>query len=807
MAETVKVIARLRPLNTKEKNENRLPIVKILNPKVTITGEGEAPKTFTFDYSFDIDSTQDSLYAAAAQPLVVSALNGFNSTIFAYGQTGCGKSFSMQGKPDPPELRGLIPRSFVHMFEEIQVQSESLQFLVRCCYVEIYNEEVRDLLSQGNVSDALPLKEDPEKGIYVQGLQEVGVKTVTEMLSAMDLGQDRRQVGATAMNADSSRSHSIFTVTVESGSFDGTGVKAGKLNLVDLAGSERQGKTGATGDRAKEGIKINLSLSALGNVISALSKGGKGHIPYRDSKLTRLLQSSLGGNTKTTMLIALSPADYNYEETLTTLRYGQRAKDIKNKPTVNEDPKDAMLREFQEEIARLKSQLETGGGASVPDAALEMELQSKLQAASAELEDEAKARAELEEKLKALQAGMVSEDADQEAELLEARQQLEVEREEMKRKHQELLAEKGRLELELQDSQGLEEQVRLLEAQVVTPLKAEMDEAMERSREEVLLAKQQLEAEHEEYNRNLEKLMGQTLGAKLQLDGAKEKLEMQESEINDLQYEFETEKEDLLDTIRRQDSLISWYKDLARAVQFDSNKLDTLREQSIWQDDEAKWELPAGTRVRDLMRSDVLGAGRQTDAQSSAAGERAPSKKASKKPQSREGSAERQHHVKPSPLAMVNQSDRIVGQGKMMSEANADIDFFHKPSLGGSGKRGHAPGRKLLPQVSMELLDIDEKIEPPSGLPPMPGAVKSPTSSAKVMAEPLPPLAGGGRNPDGSASNGKPRKRAGRVGMALRSFSKKLTMPKLPSLFGGSSRPSSRGDRATSREDQVLPMS
>lgn len=800
MPENVKVIARLRPLNKKEKDENRQPIVKILNPAVVIAGESNPPKTFTFDYSFDIDSTQENVFLAAAHPLVVSALNGFNATIFAYGQTGCGKSFTMQGKPEPPELRGLIPRSFVHIFEEIQVQSESLQFLVRCAYVEIYNEEIRDLLSEGDVSEALPLKEDPEKGIYVMGLQEVGVKSVTEMLSAMDVGQARRQVGATAMNADSSRSHSIFTVTVESASVDGSGVKAGKLNLVDLAGSERQGKTGATGERAKEGIKINLSLSALGNVISALSKGGAKHIPYRDSKLTRLLQSSLGGNTKTTMLIALSPADYNYDETLTTLRYGQRAKDIKCKPVVNEDPKDAMLRAFQEEIARLKAQVEAGGG-SVPDAALEMELQSKLQAASADLDAEAKRRAELEEKLRALQAQQASEDDDQEAELLEARRQLEIEREEMKRKHHELLAEKERLELELQGTQGLEDQLQLLQSQVVTASKAEMDEVVERSREEVLAAKRQLEAEQEEYERNMEQLMGQTKYAKLKLEEAKDKLQMQDSEINDLQYEFETEKEDMLDTIRHHELLISWYKEVFAAAQFDSGKLAKLHEKSIWQADEEKWELPAGTSARDLMRRDALTALSQFDVQSRPAGERAQSSKSKRNQESREA-------AKSNPLAMVKQSDRVVSQGKRMSQEGVEIEFFNKPSHGSGGGGGkqrgvRSAGRKnLLPQVSMELMDVDDKPHAPLSLPPVPGAVKAQPAASKGLSDPLPPLGSpGGGNGSASSSSGKPKKRPGRVSKALRSLSRKLTLPKLPSLFGSSSRPS------TARDNQIMPLS
>jgi len=183
----------------------------------------------------------------------------------------------------------------------------------------------------------------------------------------MNVGQKNRSVGSTLMNQESSRSHSIFSITVETSTEDPANpkkpkIRAGKLNLVDLAGSERQSKTGATGDRLKEATKINLSLSALGNCISALVDGRSAHIPYRDSKLTRLLQDSLGGNTKTVMFATVGPADYNYDETISTCRYANRAKNIKNKPKINEDPKDTMIREFQDEIARLKAQLEGFGG-------------------------------------------------------------------------------------------------------------------------------------------------------------------------------------------------------------------------------------------------------------------------------------------------------------------------------------------------------------------------------------------------------------------------------------------------------------
>jgi len=231
--------------------------------------------------------------------------------------------------------------------------------LVRCSYLEIYNEDVRDLLGKDK-EIKLELKEDPNKGVFVKDLTCIIVKSISEIEKLMTHGSNNRKTGETAMNKDSSRSHSIFTIYIETSEDDGAGeqrIKAGKLNLVDLAGSERQSKTHAEGIRLKEATKINLSLSALGNVISALVDGKSHHIPYRDSKLTRLLQDSLGGNTKTVMIAAVSPADFNFDETLSTLRYASRAKSIKNKPIVNEDPKDALLKEYESEIKNLKAML------------------------------------------------------------------------------------------------------------------------------------------------------------------------------------------------------------------------------------------------------------------------------------------------------------------------------------------------------------------------------------------------------------------------------------------------------------------
>lgn len=385
--ESVLVVVRCRPLSSKEVSQelesgsaaqednehdknrgnggfysgcvrvtSNLGLVDIRNPKAEAT---DPPKQFTFDAAYDQESKQKDLYEETFAPLVNSVLQGFNGTIFAYGQTGAGKTFTMEGVKNDPELEGVIPRSFRHIFDTIANAPEDERYLVRASYLEIYQEEIRDLLSKDQ-SKRLELRERPDCGVYVKDLSPFVCKSRTEIEHVMSVGNANRTVGATNMNEHSSRSHAIFLVTVERSRPDEEGeshICVGRLNLVDLAGSERQAKTGATGDRLKEATKINLSLSALGNVISALVDGKSSHIPYRDSKLTRLLQDSLGGNAKTIMVANIGPSKFNYDETLTTLRYANRAKNIKNKPRVNEDPKDAMLREFQEEIARLKAQL------------------------------------------------------------------------------------------------------------------------------------------------------------------------------------------------------------------------------------------------------------------------------------------------------------------------------------------------------------------------------------------------------------------------------------------------------------------
>uniref|UniRef100_A0A1I7RLZ6 Kinesin motor domain-containing protein n=1 Tax=Bursaphelenchus xylophilus TaxID=6326 RepID=A0A1I7RLZ6_BURXY len=360
--ESIKVVVRCRPMSemeVKQGHENVVEmspnrgVVDVKNPK-----DGTL-KSFTFDSVYDHNSKQMDLYYETFRDLVDSVLNGFNGTIFAYGQTGTGKTFTMEGVESDPALRGVIPNAIEHIFQHI-AQSSNQEYLVRVSYLEIYQEEIRDLMCK-DAKKRLELKERPDTGVYVKDLTSFVTKSVQEIKHVMKLGNENRSVGRTSMNEHSSRSHAIFIITVESSErgIDGNNhIRVGRLNLVDLAGSERQAKTGASGERLKEATKINLSLSALGNVISALVDGKSSHVPYRDSKLTRLLQDSLGGNSKTVMVANIGPASYNYDETVNTLRYANRAKNIKNKPRVNEDPKDAMLREFQNQIAELKRKLE-----------------------------------------------------------------------------------------------------------------------------------------------------------------------------------------------------------------------------------------------------------------------------------------------------------------------------------------------------------------------------------------------------------------------------------------------------------------
>lgn len=497
----VKVAVRCRPMSAKETKDGHQSIVEFEDGhKVIINNVGESPsdqlgtrsgersnvaQVYEFDAVFDWNSTQETVYNSVCRPIVEGVLGGYNGTIFAYGQTGTGKTYTMEGLgnrssrrtaseiPAPgsvvkdsaedtqtvtnsaasaklklpamrqqqqpassqDESRGVIPRAFKHIFDHIAGQRD-VQFLVRASYMEIYQEEIHDLLKKDRSQQKLNLHERPDTGVYVKDLTSYVCKSIEEIERVMRVGNQNRKVGATDMNEHSSRSHAIFVITIEqqhqhqqpeleserpelaisanqmktqrnnkqqvmidtrpsvqsassssssSSSAKNTRIRVGQLNLVDLAGSERQRKTNNSGQRHKESIKINLSLSALGNVINslmkingqqqsnkahdaaaaasrvpsaaAINKSDGYHVPYRDSKLTRLLQDSLGGNSRTLMIANIGPASYNYDETINTLNYASRAKCIRNRPRLNEDPKDALLRQLQSEIRELRSRL------------------------------------------------------------------------------------------------------------------------------------------------------------------------------------------------------------------------------------------------------------------------------------------------------------------------------------------------------------------------------------------------------------------------------------------------------------------
>ncbi|RAK94445.1 kinesin-domain-containing protein [Aspergillus costaricaensis CBS 115574] len=393
----IKVVVRVRPFNSREIDRGAKCIVQMKDNQTVLStppgaddkarkagggkgGDG-GPKSFAFDrsyWSFDKNApnfaSQDNLFLDLGVPLLDNAFQGYNNCIFAYGQTGSGKSYSMMGYG---KEYGVIPRICQDMFERIRTiqQDKNLGCTVEVSYLEIYNERVRDLLNPSNKGN-LKVREHPSTGPYVEDLAKLVVRSFEEIENLMDEGNKARTVAATNMNETSSRSHAVFTLTLTQKRHDAeTSMdteKVSRISLVDLAGSERANSTGATGARLKEGAEINRSLSTLGRVIAALADVAAGKkknasmVPYRDSILTWLLKDSLGGNSMTAMIAAISPADINFEETLSTLRYADSAKRIKNHAVVNEDPNARMIRELKEELAQLRSKL--GGGAAGPGA-------------------------------------------------------------------------------------------------------------------------------------------------------------------------------------------------------------------------------------------------------------------------------------------------------------------------------------------------------------------------------------------------------------------------------------------------------
>ncbi|KAJ5998286.1 hypothetical protein N7451_006096 [Penicillium sp. IBT 35674x] len=374
---TIKVVARFRPQNKVELGSGGTPIVDFENEESCAINSREGTGSFTFDRVFPMGSPQADIFDFSIRPTVDDILNGYNGTVLAYGQTGAGKSYTMMGSDiDDEEGKGIIPRIVEQIFASILTSPSNIEYTVRVSYMEIYMERIRDLLVPQN--DNLPVHEEKSRGVYVKGLLEVYVSSVQEVYEVMRRGGNSRAVAATNMNQESSRSHSIFVITVSQKNIETGSAKSGQLFLVDLAGSEKVGKTGASGQTLEEAKKINKSLSALGMVINALTDGKSTHIPYRDSKLTRILQESLGGNSRTTLIINCSPSSYNDAETISTLRFGVRAKAIKNTAKVNAELSPAemkqLLRKAQSQMTTFESYisaLETEvnvwrGGESVP---------------------------------------------------------------------------------------------------------------------------------------------------------------------------------------------------------------------------------------------------------------------------------------------------------------------------------------------------------------------------------------------------------------------------------------------------------
>ncbi|PWN30366.1 kinesin-domain-containing protein [Jaminaea rosea] len=381
----VKVVGRFRPPNALELKEGGDIVVEFdegENTTVKLRGgptTGPEANGFTFDRVFPMNTRQQDVFEFGIKETVDDVINGYNGTIFAYGQTGSGKTFTMMGADiDNSDLKGIIPRITEQIFDSIMASPPNLEYLVKVSYMEIYMERIRDLLAPQN--DNLQIHEEKNKGVYVKGLSDYYVGGQDDVYEIMRQGGNARAVSSTNMNAESSRSHSIFLLTIQQKNTDTGSQKTGNLYLVDLAGSEKVGKTGASGQTLEEAKKINKSLSALGMVINALTDGKSSHIPYRDSKLTRILQESLGGNSRTTLIINASPCAYNVDETISTLRFGVRAKSIKNKARVNAELSPAELKallkksqteaaRYQQYIAALEAELKVWrSGGSVPEA-------------------------------------------------------------------------------------------------------------------------------------------------------------------------------------------------------------------------------------------------------------------------------------------------------------------------------------------------------------------------------------------------------------------------------------------------------
>ncbi|KAM4878097.1 kinesin-like protein KIF27 [Thomomys bottae] len=367
----IKVAVRIRPLLCKEVLHNHQVCVRIIpNTQQIIIGRD---RVFTFDFVFGKNSTQDEIYNTCIKPLVLSLIEGYNATVFAYGQTGSGKTYTIGGGHVASVVegqKGIIPRAIQEIFQSVS-ENTNIDFNIKVSYIEVYKEDLRDLLELETSMKDLHIREDEKGNTVIVGVKECHVESVDEVMSLLEVGNAARHTGTTHMNEHSSRSHAIFTISIcqveknaeasDDGSWYSHRHIISKFHFVDLAGSERVTKTGNTGERFKESIQINSGLLALGNVISALGdpRRKSSHVPYRDAKITRLLKDSLGGSAKTVMITCVSPSSSDFDESLNSLKYANRARNIRNKPTLNVSPKSDRMDEMEFEIKLLREALQS----------------------------------------------------------------------------------------------------------------------------------------------------------------------------------------------------------------------------------------------------------------------------------------------------------------------------------------------------------------------------------------------------------------------------------------------------------------
>ncbi|KAG7200738.1 hypothetical protein KM043_001287 [Ampulex compressa] len=590
MSESVKVAVRCRPMSAKESQQGCRNVVTIDAQTKCCTLEcprAGTPngKVYQFDAAFGQDATTESVYENVGSVVVEAVLEGYNATVFAYGQTGCGKSYTM---------RGFIERSLEHLFEATSTAGSGTRYLALLSYLEIYNERLRDLLQESG-SDNLVLKEDPARGTYVAGgLKEITVKDALECSRLVEEGDRRRAAAATRMNLASSRSHAVLSLALEAIAIDDKderkdgAVRRGRLHLVDLAGSERQTRTGATGDRLKEAASINLSLSALGNVISALAAGNGRHVPYRDSKLTRLLRDSLGGNARTLMIACVSPSDIDADETLSTLRYAARARCIKNKPVVNEDPKDALLRQYQLELQRLRKLLETSELPILKDIpikedseeARKAEYAEEVERLKRECEDSNLSAQRLREELDAVKSRFeASFKGGNESRGAQQGEELDPEREERRRRKREAAKQEVLKRLEKLTIGGEQHG------------NDELKRRREKRRKRLEALAGALEASAQEGNGTVFQVYGQLRSTEDALKRMARRVKQLEAEAADLQASWDAERRDLL----RRELLTSQLCDamvphLRPGCPF--RDVAAVRAAATWCDELARWRIP-----------------------------------------------------------------------------------------------------------------------------------------------------------------------------------------------------------------------